>query len=145
LDKAIADDADMEKTLAFAKFTLLNGKGGDPAKAQDYGKRLVETVFKDSADGLNNLAWMIVDPDAAKPDAKMIQVALQAALRADELSKGKNAAVADTLAKAYFDSGDAAKALKTQERALELAKGTPLEKDPSLKERLEMYKKALPK
>ena len=31
----------------------------------EYGKHLVENVFKDDADGLNEVAWTIVDPDAS--------------------------------------------------------------------------------
>ena len=36
---------------------------------------------------------------------------MKAALRADELTGAKDPSIADTLAKAYFDSGNAAKAL----------------------------------
>jgi hypothetical protein len=53
--------------------------------------------------------------------------------------------ILDTLAKAYFDNGQAAKALETQEKAVQLAKGTPLAQDKSMTERLEQYRKAVKK
>src|SRR5262249_9815278 len=128
LEAAIADDAEMEATVGLLKYQLL--LKADRSKAAEYGKHLADETFKDNAQGLNNIAWLVVDPDAKeKPDAKLLELALAAAKRADELLKGKDGAIADTLAKAYFDSGDAAKALETQERAVKLAEGTPLAKD----------------
>ena len=95
------------------------------------------------AQGLNGLAWAIVDPAAKiKPNAKLLEFAVEAAKKADELAKEKDPAIADTLAKCYFDSGEVTKAVETQERAVKLAKGTPFEQDESLAERLEQYKKA---
>jgi thiol-disulfide isomerase/thioredoxin len=143
LDRAIADDPSRESMLGPAKFQFLLGKGGDPAKAAVYGKRLVETVLKDSPEQLNGLAWLIVDPAApSKATPVMVKLALQAALRADTIAQGKDAAIADTLAKAYFDSGNAAKAAEAQERAVRLVKGTPQENDKELMDRLAQYRKA---
>jgi tetratricopeptide (TPR) repeat protein len=146
MDAAIAEEPSVEEALGMQKFQFLATRIGDADKASEYGKRLVQTVLKDNENALNMFAWSIVDPDAkTKPDPKLVKVALLAAQRADELAKGKDGAIADTLAKAYFDSGDPAKALEAQERAMTLAKGTPLEQDQSMKERLEQYKKAIKK
>jgi thiol-disulfide isomerase/thioredoxin len=143
VDQAIADDPQMEKQVGLLKFKALAADAGSVDKALAYGKRLVETVLADNAQGLNFVAWTVVDPDAkTKPDAKLLKLALQAAQQADDLVKGRDAGIADTLALAYFDNGNAAKALETQERALKLAEGTPLATDPDLKRRLEQYKKA---
>jgi hypothetical protein len=115
---------------------------------------LVDAVLKDNPQGLNMLAWSIVEPKAKKPDdepkakkpdAQFVKLALAAAQLADEISKGKDGAIADTLALAYFLDGDAAKALETQERAVKLAKGTPLEKDKSMQDRLTQYRDAVKK
>src|SRR5439155_1802963 len=103
---------------------------------------LVESVLKDDAGALNQLAWMIVAPEAPKADAKAVKLALKAAQRADELAQGKDPGIADTLARAYFDAGKPAKALETQERAVRLAKDAPPEIARQLKERLEEYRKA---
>ncbi len=100
----------------------------------------------DFAQGLNFVAWTVIEPDAkTKPDSKLLKLALQAAQRADDLVLGREADVADTLAKAYFDNGDVARAVETQERAVTLAEGTRLGTDPDLKRRLEQYRKAAKK
>jgi hypothetical protein len=69
-------------------------------------------------------------------------MAVDSAKKADTLVKEKDAGIADTLAKAYFDTGKVAKAIETQERAVRLAKGTDFEQKEELAERLEQYKKA---
>jgi thiol-disulfide isomerase/thioredoxin len=145
VDKAIADDEKLETMIGGFKFNTMAKLDGSEAKMLEYGKHLVTDVYKDNAQQLNNVAWTIVDPQAKKADAKMLKLALQAAQRADELQKGKDGAIADTLARAYFMSGDAAKALETQERAVKLTEGTPIGKDPGIKDRLEEYRKAAKK
>ncbi len=84
-------------------------------------------------------------PEAPKADPAAVKLALKAAQQADALTRGKDPGIADTLAKAYFDSGDPAKALETQERVMKLGKGTPIENDPGVKARLEQYRKAAQK
>ena len=141
LDKAIAEMPAMEMNLAPAKFEALL-HGDDLKAASAYGAKLVDTLYKDNANGLNALAWAIVDPDgkldAAKRDNNL---ALRAAQRANELTKGENYAILDTLAVATFANGDAAKAAEYEEKAVELAP----QKDPQLTERLETYRKAAKK
>ncbi len=116
-------------------------------KALEYAQKLCKSALGKSAQGLNGLAWAIVDPDAGiKPGAKLLQFAVETARSADEKAEGKDAGIADTLAKAYFDSGDVAKAVENQERAVRLAKGSPYEEQiGELKDRLEKYKKAAEK
>src|SRR5262249_11139861 len=85
IDQAITDDAGMEARLGMMKFQLLSTQADNQAKILEYATHLAEKVFKDNAQGLNAIAWTIVDPESkAKPDAKLIKVALQAAQRADE-------------------------------------------------------------
>jgi thiol-disulfide isomerase/thioredoxin len=145
LDKAIADAPKLEERLAPTKFTMLMRTGAKD-KALEYAKHLGEKVFKDNAPGLNFVAWTIVDPDAAgKPDAELVKLALTFAERAAELTQHKQAAILDTLAKAYFDNGQAAKAVETQEKAIKLAQGTPEAQDKSMLKRLEQYRKAVKK
>ena len=67
---------------------------------------------------LNNYAWqlLIVEPaDLRDPAA-----ALPIAQKAVEKSGGEEAAYLDTLAKAWFDAGDFAKAVETQEKVVGL-------------------------
>ncbi len=142
IDEVCAEVPRMEASLGTAKFAALI-KLGETEKALEYGKHLTQQVFGDNFNSYNALAWSIVDPTVKeKPVPKVLQFAVETAVRADDLAKGKNPAVADTLAKVYFDSGEKAKALETQERAMKLAKGTEFEKNKNMKSRLEQYKKA---
>jgi thiol-disulfide isomerase/thioredoxin len=146
IDQAIAEDPAWEQTLAVPKYLFLARKDGDPEKAQEYGKRLLDTILMNNPAALTNLALQILRTNAKpSPDAKPIQLALAAAQRADELSQGKDAGVADALARTYFATGNAAKALECQQRAVKLAKGTPLEKNQGLQKRLEQYQAAAEK
>jgi hypothetical protein len=139
VDPMIAAEPKREADLGPLKFmTLLRKKSYDEAYA--YGGKLVDGALKDSPQGLNMLAWTIVDPDAKGLEKRDLALALRAATRANELTANKSPEVLDTLAKVQFDGGDVAKAIETQGRAVELAKGTPLEED--LKKRLEEYKKS---
>ncbi len=111
-------------------------------KALEYAQKLSKTELSKDSQGLNGLAWAIVDPDAKiKPSSKLIEFAVEIARRADELAGEKNGAIADTLAKAYFDAGNTSKAIATQERAVRLMKEAGQE-DQGVKDRLEQYKKA---
>jgi thiol-disulfide isomerase/thioredoxin len=146
LDEGIAGHAKLEPQLGIMKFHTLITSTDSHDKAWDYGHHLVEDVVKGNAGKLTEIAWLIVNPEAKKkPEPRLLKLAVQAAQRADELTKGKEPGVADTLARAYFLSGNVAKALETQKRALELAKGTPMEDDQSMKDRLAEYQKAAKK
>jgi hypothetical protein len=146
IEKALEETPELEERLGMMKFQLLTQQADAKDKALEYGTRLTEKLYKDNAQALNNIAWMTVDPNAAvKPDAKLLKLALTAAQRADELTQSKDPGVLDTLAKAYYDNGDAAKALEIQEKAVKFAKGTRLEQDQSMKDRLALYRKAVKK
>jgi thiol-disulfide isomerase/thioredoxin len=141
LDKALKEHARLEKYVSMVRFQLLKEK--EPKEAAAYGTHLIATVLKDNPVGLNQLAWLVVDPDHKNPAPELLKTALAAAERADELSKKKDPAIADTLAAAYAAAGDMQKAVEAQERAVKLAKGTEQEQDKSLTEHLEKYRKAL--
>lgn len=140
VNQAFKEDPALERMLGTYKLNLLTRT--DMAQATAYGNRLVDGPYKSNPEALNQIAWTLVAPEAPKPSKQMAALSLKAALKADTLSKGKNPAVADTLARAYFVNGNAAKAYETQQRAIALAKGTPLEKRPDLPQRLAEYKKA---
>lgn len=118
LDKAIASNPGIEETVSSFRFSLLVSLGKD-SDAVAYGGKLVDGILKENAAGLNGIAWAVVDPDnPKKPSAQLIGFALKTAIRADELSKGTEAAIADTLANAYFASGKKDLAISTEERAI---------------------------
>jgi thiol-disulfide isomerase/thioredoxin len=127
--------------LGLTKLNVLLNLAKQHDVAYAYAAKLVDGAAKDSANGLNAVAWMLVDPDAKleKPDLKL---ALRAASRAVELVKDSEplkASVLDTLARVYFAMGDATKARETQEKAIELA---PEQQKEQLRGALEEYKKA---
>jgi thiol-disulfide isomerase/thioredoxin len=144
LDSVFKDEPSLEAQLGMFKLQTMV-KAGEKEKMVEYGNHFIDDVLKDDADKLNAFAWTLVEKPGDKTDPKLLQLGLKAAKRADDLVKGKRADIADTLAKAFFETGDAAKALETQDRAVKLAPGTQFEKDPGLKERLEQYKKAAQK
>jgi thiol-disulfide isomerase/thioredoxin len=140
IDAAIAKTPKLEANFGGYKFKfMLDTK--DLTGGYAYGAKLVGGALKDNAPGLNMIAWTIVDPDA-KYETRDLKLALKAAQRANELTKGAEPNVLDTLAKVYFESGDAAKAVEIQTKALELVKGTRAEKE--FQGRLDTYKSGKP-
>jgi thiol-disulfide isomerase/thioredoxin len=138
----IADELpSAELTFGPGKLTALI-KLDEQDKAMEYAKKLFRTELSKNAQGLNGLAWAIVDPDAGlKPSSQLVEFALVIARQADELARERDGMIADTLAKAYFDAGNVSKAVETQERAVRLMKAAGQE-DAGVKNRLEQYKKA---
>ena len=78
-------------------------------------------LYWDSAGGLNQVAWKIVDDANVKN--RDFDVALKAAKRATELSEKKDAAILDTLARVYYETGDVKSALKWQRLAADSLTG----------------------
>lgn len=143
IDQVIEEVPAVERRLVGLRFATLV-QAGKEDQAVELGEELIGGELGENASALNAVAWSIVDPDSKhKAGPKLLKFAVKAAEQADQLEEGKNPFVADTLAKVYFDSGDAAKALQTQKRAIENAKGTDIEDEPSLKERFDQYQKAV--
>jgi thiol-disulfide isomerase/thioredoxin len=145
IDEAIKETPDLEDTLGLRKFNaMLADKDTNQQDYVKYGQHLINETLKDNPDQLNNMAWNIVDPDnKKKPNKAKIQLALDAAKQADKVAEGKRPEVTDTLARAYFVSGDVKKALECQQRAYKLGKGTAFEDE--IKSRLVEYQKAAKK
>lgn len=71
----------------------------------------------EDAQALNELAWRIVDPEDPYPQQNL-EVAMKAAARANELTKGEDAMILDTYARVCWLKGDKAKALELQQKAV---------------------------
>lgn len=142
VEQYISEEPTLEAQLGPLKFNLLfQSKQYEAGMA--YGKKLTEGLFKDNAQGLNLVAWTILDPDGAIPEkSRDLDLALAAAKKASELTDDENFAILDTYALALFHKGDVKKALDLQEKAIKLAGD---EAEASMKERLEKYKKAVEK
>lgn len=87
-----------------------------------FAKNVDKMIASGDSEGLNAIAWGMVDPDspAKNPD---LDLALKAAEAADRLSDHKNPAIIDTLARVHFVKGDVAKAIELQTKAVGLASG----------------------
>jgi thiol-disulfide isomerase/thioredoxin len=144
IDEIVSEDLTAESTYGPTKLTALI-KLDQQEKALEYARKLIKSDLSKEAQSLNGLAWAIIDPDAGiKPGSKLIEFAVETARRADDMAGSKDASIADTLAKAYFDSGEVAKAVETQERAVRLARGSQDDRFlDDLKGRLEKYKRAV--
>ena len=93
---------------------------------------------------LNAIAWPLIDPDrkGGKPTAAQLELALKASGLASENTKGENPAILDTYALALSLSGDKAKALEVQEKAIKLGEDQlPPAQISEMKERLEKFRK----
>jgi thiol-disulfide isomerase/thioredoxin/Flp pilus assembly protein TadD len=122
IDELVADDPKTEPLVGRVKFQILT-EMGEPEKAATYGRRLVDDVYKNDAEPLNELAWSVVAPEAVKgkkPDERLLRLAMAAAERANTLTKGEEAGVLDTLAHAKFLAGDVAGAIALEENAAKL-------------------------
>jgi thiol-disulfide isomerase/thioredoxin len=108
--------------FADQKFTALLA-AGEYDRAYKLGAELTDKAIQSKdAEKLNQVAWTIVDPEG-KVEKRDLDLAMKAAVKADEITEGKNAAIIDTLARVYFLKGDAAKALELQKKAVSLATG----------------------
>jgi len=91
--------------------------------AYEFVKEMFAGPMKDSWLDLNTVAWTILDDASVK--RRDVPLAMEMAKRAAMLTESQEGGVLDTLARAYWDSGDAVKALETQLKAVEAAKKQP--------------------
>jgi hypothetical protein len=91
---------------------------------------------------LGDITYVIVYPDesAPQPDPALLDLALAAAERANEVAQGTRPYVLDSLARAHFLKGDARKASEIQARALALAHNDQMRDQ--YRSRLDEYQRA---
>jgi Flp pilus assembly protein TadD len=107
-------DADCHTTLAIA----LEEKGNPAEAIQHYGKAL--ELAPESISTLTNLAWLLAtSQDAALRNGRK---AVELAAQANQLVGGTNPLVLRTLAAAYAENGEFAKAIRTARSAMQLAR-----------------------
>jgi len=143
MDELIAMDAKFKSQYSMQKFMILLTQADQPEKAYALGYEMVDGMYNDNAQMLNQLAWTIVDPQGPEIKNRDLKLALKAAKRADDLTKHEDPAILDTLAKVYFDSGELGKALEIQEQAAKAGEGTQFEGE--INDRLKEYKAAVKK
>src|SRR5205814_4193515 len=88
----------------------------------------------------NNLAWMLATGSDGVRNGKR---AVQHATRACELTAWKNSVFLDTLAAAYAEAGDFARAVEYQTKAADLAVGDK-KQEADLRRRIGLYERKQP-
>jgi thiol-disulfide isomerase/thioredoxin len=146
IEEAASGDRDLADRFAGLKFECLS-KTGQTEEALQLGKALLEK-HHDEAMALNNAFFNVIDLKLEQaPDPRIAKLALQAARRADELTRGKDINVLDTLAVALYRAGEPAEAVATEEKALkELESQVSNKAHPYFrifKQQLETFRKAV--
>ncbi len=143
MDKAFAEDEQLERGYGAAKFFALCQYDG--AKASAYGKHLALDIYNGDPGGVNSVAWPLVD-DAKPVKGADVKVAIEIGeVGMSKLKDGdpQAAFLIDTVAYAYFKDGQIDKAIALQEKALKAADATKDFDAATRKEiagRLEMFK-----
>jgi len=89
-----------------------------PSLAYQYGGGLVRDHWDDHM-LLNQIAWYVVDTEGI--ETRDTDFAMKAAMRANELSNGRDAAILDTVARVHYESGDLDEAIEWQKKAVKHA------------------------
>lgn len=120
------------------KYFELAKEGKDEAAMKKLGDTALTDVGKES-EALNEFAWKILTDDGLK--SRDLVFAMKVAKAAYDESEGKNAAIVDTYARAFADSGKVDEAIKLQKKAIELCQDDNLKNE--LEETLKGYEKKL--
>ena len=109
----------LTKNLDAARYEVAVGTG-EGAKAAACARKYVDWLIAEkNSQMLNHFAWSLVDPNPEhRAPFKNVDLAVEAATKAVEFTKEKNAAVMDTLARCWYVKGDRSKAIEWQKKAL---------------------------
>ena len=124
------------RDLEMMRFKTMVGPAADP-EGYEIGWKLFK-ANRDDAMMLNEIAWYVLD-DASVRDRDLV-FAMAVAKAANEAAGGNDAAILDTLARAYFETGDLDMAIEIQERAVARAREGAMGDD--IRATLERYRRA---
>ena len=117
IEEATSGDPELAEQFAPIKFNSLC-QAGEADEAVKLGTKLLDALH-DQPMALNNAFFdSIALENKQDPDPRIAKLALEAARRANELTKEKNMAFLDTLAVALYRTGDFAGAVTAEEKAL---------------------------
>ena len=117
-DLALAIQVERTAKLQEEYFKLVS-VAGDNARAAELGRQ-VAAGFSKTPGALDNFAWRILTDRDIK--ARDLDLALRTAKSAYDLTRGTNASVMDTYARALFDTGKRDEAIKMQQAAVAACK-----------------------
>ena len=126
LDQLATEFPGRAPIIGLIKFGKLQSLEGKTEQALAEGHKLLKSELAGEPDFLGAIAWNVVDPDrtqAASPE--LLAFALKTVKLADEKAKQRSPAIARTLARVLFVTGDAKAAADAQRRAISLAKSMP--------------------
>ncbi len=129
LDELTKDQPADAPGIVLTRAAFLRKAGRD-----DDARTAVQDITKkhwDDSNTLNAIAWNL----AAEMGGVELDLALEMALRADELEEGKSASIHDTVARVYYEKEDLDSAIQWQEKAVAAATGS----DSNLVETLKRY------
>jgi thiol-disulfide isomerase/thioredoxin len=145
IEEATSSDPELAEQFAPLKLDCLS-RTGETDEALKLGHKLLDK-FHDQGMALNSVFFPLIALELkGDPDPRIAKLALEAARRANELTRGKSYFVLDTLAVALYRTGDFAEAAATEEKALEQLKAEV--KNPShpyfksFKQQIEKFRKA---
>jgi thiol-disulfide isomerase/thioredoxin len=122
LDQMIAMAGPNALALKARKFEVLVGPAKKPEAGYSLGAEIL--AANPPAQVLNQVAWYTLDDAAVK--VRDLDFALAAAKAAAAASESKDAAILDTLARAYWEKGDRQAAIATQKAAVSVADDGPM-------------------
>ncbi len=132
-DRLINRDPNLANLRRAEKFKCMLTQIGDAPQAYTYGRELVASFTEPEL--LNQIAWLVVDDKAVT--VRDLKFAMEAATKANDVSKGENAAILDTLARVWWENGNRQKAIEIQKQAVAKAPAGPMAD--SIKETLKKY------
>jgi thiol-disulfide isomerase/thioredoxin len=117
IEEATSSDPALAEQFVPIKFNCLC-QAGDTDEALKFGAKLLDK-YHDEGMTLNNVFFPVIDLGLKQePDPRIAKLALEAARRANELTRGQSYHVLDTLAVALYRTGDPAEAVAIEEQAL---------------------------
>ena len=103
--------------LAWKRFKLLATGKKDEGAARACAKQLGEGIWNE-ANALNNHAWRLLTDESLA--SEYADIAMIWSKRSNELTRHSKWQYVDTLARGHFATGDAARAIEVQRKAIEL-------------------------
>ena len=114
--------AELEMSMWMPHVMGLLGDEATAERGYELAYALMRTPFANDSRTLNQMSWAMLTSD--KVALRDHQAAIAIAAVAAEKTKWTDASVIDTLARGYFLSGNAGKAVELQQKAIEAAKAS---------------------
>lgn len=123
------------------KFEIQLTKAKDETAAYETARQAFEAA-SDNPGMLNGIAWTITTGEGI--ENRDLDLALKMATQASELTENKDPSVLDTVARVYFERGDAATAAEWQQKAIDNVPDDPRAAEfvADLRKTLDKYKEA---